>query len=152
MIPIAGLLCPFVFVAILVFVVFNIVRSFSRGGIGLGNRAANISTELAADGFWLTPGPMRRGSIIHFHYWSGGVRYNGQVPYQPSLDGRQFVYTGLTPEQVVILSVALPGGGMSPVFMPSIDDGPDLSSSGPVFDPPDSSGPAVSSTQFPSAY
>jgi len=47
--------------------------------------------------------------IIRFRYWSGGVRYNGHVPFSPDrmagicvhrIDGRR---------QVVILIIALPG-------------------------------------------
>jgi hypothetical protein len=90
--------------------------------------------------------------MIHYHFWSAGVKHSGQVPFQPGNDGRQFVYTGARPEQVTIARIVEPADDIQPdiappifgaaaaIFGSSSDDQPDTSSAPPP--PP----------QFPSAY
>lgn len=121
------------------------------GGIGI---------QLGPDGFWIFSVPHDPGSLIHYHYWTGGVRHGGRVPYQPGADGRQFIYTGNRPDQAAIVQVdevddggtlfvppviVVDGGGAMDVPPPSFT--PPFPPP-PVFDPP--SPPAPPS--FPSAY
>lgn len=77
------------------------------------------STWITDDGFWVGGNGCPPASVIHYHYWSGGVRNLGSIPFQPGPDGRQFVYTGLRPDQVAIASVVPPGDApdMPPAFL-----------------------------------
>jgi len=156
--PLAGFLCPLLFVGFFVLaivVVIRMVRSGTRviGGPGVSaSPPVNVPTQLDQDGFWMVSCPADPGAIIYYHYWSAGVRYSGQVPFKPEADGRQFVYTGRRPDQVSIVriveddgdDVGVPGAALIPPMIP-IDTSWDL---------PDSpSAPASSSSSpFPSAY
>jgi hypothetical protein len=147
----SGLLCPLLFIGIFIFAIIAIVRlgrkSASGGLGGSGRPAVNVPTELDQDGFWMVSCPANPGSIIHYHYWSGGVRYSGQVPFKPGGDGRQFVYTGRRPEQVSVTRVVevddddLTGSVIPPII-----------AAGSTWDPPNPPSPPPSPSSFPSAY
>jgi hypothetical protein len=151
-----GLLCPLFAFALVVVIIVIIVRAIARAGSGAagGVQASlpNVVTQLGADGFWIDSCPAEPASMIHYHFWSGGVKHSGQVPFQPGTDGRQFVYTGARPELVTIVRIIEPVayiqsdiappifGAAAAIFGSSSDDQPDTSSAPPP--PP----------QFPSAY
>src|SRR5215475_9145541 len=101
--PLAFMLFPLFFFVFFVFVIIMIIRAVVKNASGSRGSALpplNIPTQLGQDGFWMISCPADPGSIIYYHYWSGGARYSGQVPFNPEADGRQFVYTGRQPEQV----------------------------------------------------
>ena len=151
-----GLLCPLFGFALVVVIIVIIVRAIARAGSdaagGVQASLPNVITQLGADGFWIVSCPAEPASMIHYHFWSGGVKHSGQVPFQPGTDGRQFVYTGARPEQVTIVRIIEPVddiqldiappifGAAAAIFGSSSDDQPDTSSAPPP--PP----------QFPSAY
>jgi hypothetical protein len=151
--PLTGLLCPLFFVAFVVLAIVAIIRLASKSGSsgsgGFGRPPVDVPTQLEQDGFWMISCPADPGSIIYYHYWTGGTRYSGQVPFKPEADGRQFVYTGRRPDQVSITRIV------------TVDDDsliPPVMAAGSMWDPPDI--PSVSSTppsapspsSFPSAY
>src|SRR6478735_735460 len=106
--PLAAMLFPFFFFAFFVFVIIMIIRAVAKsasGSGGSGRPPLNVPTQLGQDGFWMVSCPADPGSIIYYHYWSGGARYSGQVPFKPEADGRQFVYTGRRPDQVSIARI-----------------------------------------------
>jgi sugar/nucleoside kinase (ribokinase family) len=151
-----GLLCPLIGFALVVVIIVIIVRAIARAGSGAAGgiqpSLSNVVTQLGDDGFWIVSCPADPASMIHYHFWSGGVKHSGQVPFQPGTDGRQFVYTGARPEQVTIVRIVEPADDLQPgiappifgaaaaIFGSSSDDQPDTSSAPPP--PP----------QFPSAY
>ncbi|HSU55660.1 MAG TPA: hypothetical protein VLT36_16510 [Candidatus Dormibacteraeota bacterium] len=151
-----GLLCPLLLVALFVMAIVATIRFLSRsasGSSGLSTTVPRVKvpTQIEQDGFWLLSCPADPGSIIYYHYWSGGARYSGQVPFNPGADGRQFVYTGRGPEQVSVARIV------------QVDDD-DLTSSlippaiaaASMWDPPDTfsapSPPPPYPSSFPSAY
>jgi len=151
-----GLLCPLFGFALVVVIIVIIVRAIARAGSGAAGgiqpSLPNVVTQLGDDGFWIVSCPADPASMIHYHFWSGGVKHSGQVPFQPGTDGRQFVYTGARPEQVTIVRIIEPADDIQPdiappifgaaaaIFGSSSDDQPDTPSAPPP--PP----------QFPSAY
>jgi len=157
--PLAGLLCPVLFVGFFVLaiiIVVRLIRSRINAPGSSGPPApplVNVPTQPDQDGFWIVSCPAAPGSIISYDYWSGGSRYSGQVPFKPEADGRQFVYTGRRPEQVSVLRIVavddedgLPGALIPPTIV-----------AGSIWDPSDSfsapsSSPPSSSSSFPSAY
>src|SRR5262249_28567567 len=119
-------------------------RSRSVGSGGTGPPLVNVATQMDQDGFWMVSCPADPGSIIYYHYWSGGARYSGQVPFKPGPDGRQFVYTGRRPDQVSVARIV------------EVDDDdltgsliPPIVAAGSTWDPSDTPSPPPS---FPSAY
>ena len=152
----AGVLCPLFGFVIVVAILVSIVRAAARAGAGGGGgiqpSLPNVVTQLGQDGFWIVSCPAEPGSIVHYHFWTGGVKRSGQVPFQPGADGRQFVYTGARPEQVSIVRILQVSEDVQPDIIPPIlgaaatiwasssDDRPDVSSAPPS--PP----------SFPSAY
>jgi hypothetical protein len=148
--PLTGLLCPMFFVAFLIVVVIAIIRIVTKSASGGFRRSGiNVPTQLDQDGFWMVSCPADPGSIIYYHYWSGGARYSGQVPFKPEADGRQFIYTGRRPDQVSVDRIVEVGDdGVTPAVIVA-DSALDLS------DPPDTfsdPSPPPSSSSFPSAY
>jgi hypothetical protein len=146
--PLTALLCPLLFIGIFVFAIVAIIRAArksSSGGFGgYGSAPPNIPTQLDQDGFWMVSCPADPGSIIYYHYWSGGVRYSSQVIFKPGPDGRQFVYTGRQPGQVSITRIDGAGSLIPPIV-----------AVGSTWDPPDTvsdPGPPSSPSSFPSAY
>jgi hypothetical protein len=151
-----GLLCPFFFIGLVVLAIYAIIRlarNWRSSPAGApGPPPLNVPTQLDQDGFWMLSCPADPGSIIYYHYWSGGARYSAQVPFKPDADGRQFVYTGRRPEQVSVTRIV------------EVDDDdptasiiPPVISAGSVWEPPDidiSSAPTPPPTppSFPSAY
>jgi hypothetical protein len=80
------------------------------------------------------------------------VKHSGQVPFQPGNDGRQFVYTGVRPEQVSIVRIVEPSDDIQPDITPPI-----LGAAAVIFgsssdDQLDTSSAPASPPQFPSAY
>jgi hypothetical protein len=148
----AGLLCPLFFFAFCVLAIVAIIRLITKGVSGAsglsGRPPVNVPTQLDQDGFWMLSCPADPGSIIYYHYWSGGARYSGQVPFKPEPDGRQFVYTGRQPDQASVDRIV----DVDTVDISSVivaDAAMDLS------DPPDTfsdPSPPPSSSSFPSAY
>jgi len=147
-------LFPLFVLAFIVIVVVAIIRAVVRAGntgAGLGAPAMAVGAQLGPDGFWISSCPFSPGSIIHYHYWSNGLRRAGNVPFQPGADGRQFVYTGERPEQVAIVRVdELNDDGGVIVVPPIIDTGGSFW--GSSMSSNDSGGSAPSSSSFPSAY
>ena len=156
MTPLIGLLCPFFILAIVIAIIVTVVRAAARAGAGGGGgiqpSLPNVVTQLGQDGFWIVSCPVEPGSLVHYHFWTAGVKHSGQVPFQPGADGRQFVYTGARPEQVSIVRILQVSEDVQPDIIPPIlgaaatiwasssDDRPDVSSAPPS--PP----------SFPSAY
>ena len=120
-----GLLCPIGILAFFVFVVIKIVQAIQAHNPGVPpvaeSRSDNVTTQLAADGFWIISCPAAPMSTIYYYYWSAGARHAANIPYQPGADGRQFVYTGVRPEQVSISRIVEPD-----------DDTPASSGTGPL--------------------
>jgi len=150
--PLIGLLCPLLFIGLFVMAIIAIVRMARRRSSGAGASGlppVNVPTQLGEDGFWMLSCPADPGAIIYYHYWSGGDRYTGKVPFQPAGDGRQFVYTGRRPDQVAVIRIVavgdddITGSMIPPVIVGSAWDPPDILS---VPTPP--SAPS----SFPSAY
>src|ERR1043166_1456358 len=159
-----ALLCPLFALAFIVTIIVVLVRTLGRtvsnaGGGGSGR--LNVITQLGADGFWLSS--FEPGSTIYYQYWSAGARHDGQILFQPGSDGRQFIYTGLRPDQVAVVRVESALGDVVSNVPPMIqDDGPDIVT--PIIgaaaaeaavgaiesaaQPPDPPSPP----QFPSAY
>jgi len=146
-----GLLCPLFVLCIVVAIIIAVVRAMrGRGPTTLGGMAQsplNVITQPADDGFWMQCGVIDPDAVVFFQYWANGVRHSGQVPNQPGADGRQFVYTGLRPEQVVIVRIVESADDdiVSPVIV-----GPVIDVSSPIWTAPDPSIPAP--PQFPTAY
>src|SRR5262249_12656417 len=150
-----GLLCPFIFIGLFVIAIFATIRwarRISSSAEPSGPPPVNVPTQLHQDGFWMLSCAADPGSIIYYHYWSGGARYSGQVPFKPGADGRQFVYTGRRPDQVAVTRIVevddddLTGSMIPPVI-----------AAGSVWEPPDidiSSAPTPppAPSSFPSAY
>jgi hypothetical protein len=152
----AGLLCPLFGFAIVVVILIIVVRALARTGAGGGGGAQpsqpNVVTQLGADGFWIVSCPAEPGSMIHYHFWTGGVKHSGRVPFMPGADGRQFVYTGAKPEQVALVSIVEPSDDIQPDIVPPI-----LGAAAVIFGSssnaqPDMSTPPPAPPSFPSAY
>jgi hypothetical protein len=148
--PLAGLLCPLLVIGIFVIAIIATIRWVRRmsspaGAPGLP--PVNVPTQLDQDGFWMLSCPADPGSIIYYHYWSGGARYSGQVPFQPDSDGRQYVYTGRRPDQVAVDRIVevddddLTGSMIPPII-----------AAGAVQEPPDTFSDPSPPPSFPSAY
>ena len=127
-----ALFCPLIGLAVIVTIIVLIVRNVGSGQPGAASVTPppppppprTVATQLAQDGFWLSSfAPL---STISYHYWSAGAKYSGQVRFQPGNDGRQFIYTGVRPDEVAIVQVIDPDGGVSSFPPPMIDDGPDV--------------------------
>jgi hypothetical protein len=157
-ISLVGLLCPLLFLAFLAFVVVMIIRGIAGAGRSSpeapppGVVPTNVLTLPAQDGFWIEPSGVVPGSVLYFDYWSGGVRRSGQTAYQPDPSGRQFVYTGVTPEQAIITGIVLASliddaGLIPPVMGAGAGYG-----SGTFIDLQDATPSPAANSGFPSAY
>jgi hypothetical protein len=128
MISFTALLCPLFALAFIVVIIVTIVRTLGRtvsNVAGGGPRPLNVITQLGADGFWLSS--FEPGSTVYYQYWSAGARHDGQILFQPGSDGRQFIYTGIRPDQVSVVRVENPSGDVVSNMPPVIqDDGPDI--------------------------
>jgi hypothetical protein len=145
-----GLLCPVLGLAFFVFVVFVIIRAVTRrGSRPLQTSRTNVLTQMADDGFWIVSCAAQPDAMIHYHYWANGVRYAGQIPFQPGPDGRQFVYTGMRPEQAAIIRILQTDDDAGSSLLPPV-----FTSAGflPGSDEPDSSPAPPTTSSFPSAY
>ena len=152
--PLFALFGLFILV-ILGLIIAGLIRAATRGSTSNGGYApllGGIGTQMGTDGFWIFSCPYDPGSILHYHFWSNGLRRGGKVPYQPGSDGRQFIYTGERPERVAIVQVdEVNDDGIIIVPPPIIEVGGPFwgsSSSGPM----DNSPPSPPSSGFPSAY
>ena len=151
-----GLLCPLFGFALVVVIIVIIVRAIARAGSGAAGgiqpSLPNVVTQLGDDGFWIASCPADPASMIHYHFWSGGVKHSGQVPFQPGNDGRQFVYTGARPEQVTIVRIVEPADDIQPDIAPPLLGAAAALWSASSDDQPDTSSAPPSPPQFPSAY
>jgi hypothetical protein len=135
---------PFLLVAIVVTagialifgtILFVVIRGARGPSRGLQSR---FSTRPVNDGFWIHYDGVPDCSNIHYYYWADGARHTGSVPCLPGADGRQFVYTGVAPDQITVS-----GAG---------DDGVPISTLPPMFPPAQTNSPSSSFLGFPSAY
>jgi hypothetical protein len=153
---IVGLLCPILGFAIVVFIIVTIVRTVARAGAcaggGIQPSLPNVVTQLGQDGFWIVSCPAEPGSIVHYHFWTGGVKHSGQVPFQPGADGRQFVYTGARPEQVSIVRILQVSEDVQPDIIPPILGAAATIWASSSDDQPDTPSAPPSPPSFPSAY
>lgn len=128
MFPFTALLFALFAGAIIVVIIVLLIRSLGRTvSTAARGRAEplNVVTQLGADGFWLSS--FEPGAIIYYQYWSAGVAQGGQVVFQPGGDGRQFVYTGVRPDQVAVVRVESSSGELISNIPPVIqDDSPDI--------------------------
>jgi hypothetical protein len=62
--------------------------------------------EPAADGFWIHPAGVPVGSVIHFRYHVFGQPRQGTAPVETG--GRQFIYTGDMPADIMITNIVPP--------------------------------------------
>ncbi len=151
-----GLLCPLFGFALVVVIIVIIVRAIARAGSGAAGgiqpSLPNVVTQLGDDGFWIASCLADPASMLHYHFWSGGVKHSGQVPFQPGTDGRQFVYTGARPEQVTIVRVVEPADDIQPDIAPPLLGAAAALWSASSDDQPDTSSAPPSPPQFPSAY
>ena len=153
------LLCPLMVLVVMGTVLFLIVRAIARSpkGATVASMPAQsgIPTQMAADGFWILSAALPATAVIHYYYWSGGARHAGRVAYQPGPDGRQFVYTGLRPDQVAIHRVVQDSdSGASDFIIPGIvaaDVLYDAALSSDAPSPPEPPQPPAPPA-FPSAY
>jgi hypothetical protein len=137
-------------------VIFLIVRLASRAGSGPARPPVfsqpNVLIEPADDGFWIVSCPASLDSVLHYHYWFNGVRYTGQVPYQPGRDGRQFVYTGNRPDQTSVIRIQDVSDDDASSLIPPIIAAESGFMAGSAVQPADDPSPPSSSSSFPSAY
>jgi len=128
MIPLVALLFPFMVLAVIVIVIILIIRSAARRRAnvtpGIPRLPVNGATQLGPDGFWLSS--LEPESLIYYRYWADDVKREGQIVFRPGNDGRQFVYTGMQPNNVEIVRVVDQSGGVvtGPVYYD--DDTPDI--------------------------
>ena len=151
-----GLLCPLIGLALVVLIIVTIVRAVGRaasgGGGGIQPAPPNVVTQLGTDGFWIVSCPAEPGSLIHYHFWTGGVKHSGRVPYQPGADGRQFIYTGARPEQASVVSIMVPSDDIQPDPIPPILGAAAMMWGSSSNNQPDTSSAPSSPPSFPSAY
>jgi hypothetical protein len=107
-----ALLCPFLGFLIVPIVIILVVRRIWRSAPRTPRTFGRTPPQLAPDGFWLDS--FEPSSIVHYHYWTAGVRYSGQITYQLGAGGRQFVYTGARPDRVDIIRVIGPSDDYAP--------------------------------------
>ncbi len=153
---IGGLLCPIIVIGVFIALVVLIIRSLGRSSARTSfptQVRTDVATDLAADGFWIVNCPVPPGSMIHYSYWSGGNQSLGRVVYQPDASGRQFVYTGMRPDQISVIRILQPSDpGFSDLIVPGIIAADILSSSNTSDDSPPPPPPPPSAPSFPSAY
>jgi hypothetical protein len=128
MIPLAALLFPFMVLAVIVIVIILIIRSVARSGAkvtpDIPRPPVNAAAQVGPDGFWLSS--FEPGSVIYYQYWAGGTKRQGQSVFQPGNDGRQFVYTGMQPNNVEVVRVVDQSGGVVMGSDYYDDDTPDI--------------------------
>jgi hypothetical protein len=153
---IAGLLCPFIVLALIVAVVILIIRAAVQSGSGTSAvrrpSRLNVLTEMADDGFWIVSCGANPNAMLHYHYWAGGVRRVGQVPFQPDPSGRQFVYTGVRPEQAAIVNILEDPDDVSASMLPPVIGAGSAFLGAAGDDTQDTPSPPPSPPSFPSAY
>jgi hypothetical protein len=151
-----GLFCPFVAIVFIVTIVLLIIRAAvdsGSSGVTIGRRTrAKVLTELAEDGFWIVSCPANPNAMLQYHYWAGGVRRMGQVPFQPDPNGRQFIYTGVRPEQATIVRILEDDEDMSSALVPPLIATQTTFLGTSANDDQDTPGPTASPPSFPSAY
>jgi hypothetical protein len=129
MIPLAVLVCVFVglVAAVIIAIIILIIRRAARSGAnvtpGVPRPPVNAATQVGPDGFWLSS--FDPGSVIYCQYWAGGMKKEAQIVFQPGNDGRQFVYTGMQPNNVEIVRVVAQSGGVV-TGADYYDDTPDI--------------------------
>jgi hypothetical protein len=117
MIPLAALaalLIPLMILVVVVVVIVLVIRSVARSGAnvtpGMPRPSVNAPVQVGPDGFWLSS--FEPGSVIYYQYWAGGIKREGQTVFRPGNDGRQFIYTGMQPNNVEIVRVVDQSGSV----------------------------------------
>ena len=64
--------------------------------------------EPAADGFWINPVGYPVGSVIHYRYHVLGAPQQSTALVETG--GRQFIYTGGTPTDIMVTQITPPSG------------------------------------------
>ena len=134
------------FILVFVFIVRAITRTVLGFSSGMTSTIRNVPTQMAPDGFWILSCPCQPSSIIHYSYWVAGVMNSGRIVYQPDAAGRQFIYTGGSPQEVAIVRIESPIDDTFTTMAPPIIVPPIIESS--VWESSSNS----SSSRFPSAY
>jgi hypothetical protein len=64
--------------------------------------------------------------VIYYQYWAGDMKRDGQTVFRPGNDGRQFIYTGMQPNNVEIVRVVDQSGSVVTGADYLEDDTPDI--------------------------
>jgi hypothetical protein len=83
-----------------------------------GGQGTQVRVEPMADGFWIDPIGYPPGSVVHYRYHVFGVPRQSTAVVETG--GRQFIYTGDTPTDVVVTQIVPPGGVQPLPGQPSI--------------------------------
>ena len=75
-------------------------------GAGMPGMPFNI--EPAADGFWIHPVGYPVGAVIHYRYHTFGVPHQSTALVETG--GRQFIYTGDMPGDILVTNITPPSG------------------------------------------
>ncbi len=67
-----------------------------------------FNIEPAADGFWIHPVGYPVGSVIHYRFHTFGVPHQSTALVETG--GRQFIYTGDTPSDILVTNITPPSG------------------------------------------
>lgn len=112
-----------VVITIIILIIRSAVRNRSNVTPGVPRPPVNAVTQVGPDGFWLSS--LDPGSVIYYQYWADDVKREGQIVFRPGNDGRQFVYTGMRPNNVEIVRVVDQSGGVV-TGADYYDDTPDI--------------------------
>ena len=128
LLALAALLILIMIPVVVVIVIILIIRSATRSGANVTRRVprppVNAPAQMGPDGFWLSS--FEPGSVIHYEYWAGDMKREGQTVFRPGNDGRQFIYTGMQPNNVKIVRVVDQSGGVVTGADYFEDDTPDI--------------------------
>jgi hypothetical protein len=75
---------------------------------GPGASGMPFQIESAADGFWIHPIGYPVGSVIHYRYHTFGAPQQSTALVETG--GRQFIYTGDTPSDILVTHITPPTG------------------------------------------
>ena len=111
-------------VIVIVVIIYQIIRTLSGGSgrpmqppdrgpwpqapPGAGVPGMPVHVEPAADGFWVDPLGYPPGSVIHYRYNVFGAPQQSTAVVETG--GRQFIYTGDTPTDIVVTQIVPPSG------------------------------------------
>jgi hypothetical protein len=141
-----------------------------------GTPGTPFNIEPAADGFWIHPIGYPVGSVIHYRYHTFGTPQQATAMIETG--GRQFIYTGDTPTDILITNITPPSGvpgsqtnwpwpqqqtggtttvtDYPTVIQPAPDEtsvsGGDFGGEGPSQTAPSEEAPSAPSGGYPAAY